>query len=154
MPELKEIAIPMAEMMKDVGFDIDLTVGEFQPIRTKYRAREMQNTIWTHRTGFWPSWRNLRVYFVSPALAGAVYMTEYPFVEDSYTTYQSSIDLDERLQLLKDMGGFMYDQSATIPMGFLFAEFGINPEVIAEYSVNNSYFGGMKGHEYTKVVRQ
>ena len=154
VPELKEIAIPMAEMMKDVGFDIDLTVGEFQPIRTKYRAREMQNTIWTHRTGFWPSWRNLRVYFVSPALAGAVYMTEYPFVEESYNTYQSSIDLDERLQLLKDMGNFMYDQNATIPLGFLFAEFGINPEVVAEYSVNNSYFGGMKGHEYTKVVRQ
>jgi ABC-type transport system substrate-binding protein len=154
VPELKEIAIPMAEMLKDVGFDIDLTVGEFAPIRSKFFAREMQNTIWTHRTGFWPSWRNLRVYFVSPALDGAVYMTEYPLVEEKYGIYQSSVDLDERLQLLKDMGNFMYEQNATIPMGFLFAEFGINPEVIAEYSVNNSYFGAMKGHEYTRVVRR
>ena len=154
VPELKEIAVPMAEMLKDVGFDIDLTVGEFAPIRSQFFAREMQNTIWTHRTGFWPSWRNLRVYFVSPALDGAVYMTEYPFVEEKFGIYQSSVDLDERLQLLKDMGDFMYDQNATIPLGFLFAEFGINPEVIAEYSVNNSYFGGMKGHEYTRVVRR
>ena len=154
VPELKEIAIPMAEMLKDVGFDIDLTVGEFAPIRSKFFAREMQNTIWTHRTGFWPSWRNLRVYFVSPALDGAVYMTEYPLVEEKYGIYQSSVDLDERLHLLKDMGDFMYEQNATIPLGFLFAEFGINPEVIAEYSVNNSYFGGMKGHEYTRVVRR
>ena len=154
VPELKEIAVPMAEMLKDVGFDIDLTVGEFAPIRSGYTAREMQNTIWTHRTGFWPSWRNLRVYFVSPALDGAAYMTEYPLVEEKYGIYQSSVDLDERLQLLKDMGAFMYEQNATIPLGFLFAEFGINPEVIAEYSVNNSYFGGMKGHEYTRVVRR
>ena len=154
VPELKEIAIPMAEMMKDVGFDVDLTVGEFAPIRSKFFAREMQNTIWTHRTGFWPSWRNLRVYFVSPALDGAVYMTEYPLVEEKYGIYQSSVDLDERLQLLKDMGEFMYEQNATVPMGFLFAEFGINPEVVAEYSVNNSYFGAMKGHEYTRVVRR
>ena len=154
VPELKEIAIPMAEMLKDVGFDIDLTVGEFAPIRSKFFAREMQNTIWTHRTGFWPSWRNLRVYFVSPALDGAVYMTEYPLVEEKYGIYQSSVDLDERLQLLKDMGNFMYEQNSTIPLGFLFAEFGINPEVIDEYSVNNSYFGAMKGHEYTRVVRR
>jgi ABC-type transport system substrate-binding protein len=154
VPELKEIAIPMAEMLKDAGFDVDLTVGEFAPIRSKFFAREMQNTIWTHRTGFWPSWRNLRVYFVSPALDGAAYMTEYPLVEEKYGIYQSSVDLDERLQLLKDMGNFMYEQNATIPMGFLFAEFGINPEVIAEYSVNNSYFGAMKGHEYTRVVRR
>ena len=55
---------------------------------------------------------------------------------------------------MKEAGQYMYEQNATIPLGFLFAEFGINPEVIAEYSVNNSYFGGMKGHEYTRVVRR
>ena len=35
----------------------------------------------------------------------------------------------------------MYEQNAAMPLGFLFAEFGINPNIIAEYSVNNSYFG-------------
>ena len=154
VPELTEIAVPMISWMEDVGFTVEAQIGEFQPIRTRYRAREMNSVIWTHRTGFWPAGRNMRVYFVSPALAGAVFMYEDPYTEDLFSRWQSSVDEAERLQLMKDAGQYMYDQNATIPLGFLFAEFGINPDVIAEYSVNNSYFGGMKGHEYTKVVRQ
>lgn len=43
----------------------------------------------------------------------------------------------------------MYDQNSTIPLDVLFADFSINPEVIAECSGNDRYFGGMKGHECT-----
>ena len=154
VPELTEIAVPMISWLEEVGFEVDAQIGEFQPIRTRYRARAMNGTLWTHRTGFWPAGRNMRVYFVSPALAGAVYMYEDPFTEDLFSRWQSSVDDEERLNLMKEAGQHMYDQNATIPLGFLFAEFGINPEVIAEYSVNNSYFGGMKGHEYTRVVRK
>ena len=154
VPELTEIAVPMISWLEDVGFTVDAQIGEFQPIRTRYKAREMNGVLWTHRTGFWPAGRNMRVYFVSPALAGAVYMYEDPFTEDLFSRWQSSVDDEERLNLMKEAGQYMYEQNATIPLGFLFAEFGINPEVIAEYSVNNSYFGGMKGHEYTKVVRK
>ena len=154
VPELTEIAVPMISWLEDVGFSVDAQIGEFQPIRTRYRAREMNSVLWTHRTGFWPAGRNMRVYFVSPALAGAVYMYEDPVTEDLFSRWQSSVDETERLNLMKEAGQYMYEQNATMPLGFLFAEFGINPEVIAEYSVNNSYFGGMKGHEYTRVVRQ
>ena len=154
VPELTEIAVPMISWMEEVGFNVDAQIGEFQPIRTRYRAREMNSVVWTHRTGFWPAGRNMRVYFVSPALAGAVFMYEDPVTEDLFSRWQSSVDETERLNLMKEAGQYMYEQNATIPLGFLFAEFGINPEVIAEYSVNNSYFGGMKGHEYTRVVRK
>ena len=154
VPELTEIAVPIISWLEDAGFQVDAQIGEFQPIRTRYRAREMNGVLWTHRTGFWPAGRNMRVYFVSPALAGAVYMYEDPQTEDLFSRWQSSVDEGERLELMKEAGQYMYDQSATMPLGFLFAEFGINPEVIASYSVNNSYFGGMKGHEYTEVVRQ
>ena len=154
VPELTEIAVPMISWLEDVGFNVDAQIGEFQPIRTRYKAREMNGVLWTHRTGFWPAGRNMRVYFVSPARAGAVYMFEDPYTEDLFERWSTSVDEAERLQLMKDAGQFMYDQNATMPLGFLFAEFGINPEVIAEYSVNNSYFGGMKGHEYTQVVRK
>ncbi len=153
VPELTEIAVPMISWLEEVGFNVDAQIGEFQPIRTRYKAREMNGVLWTHRTGFWPAGRNMRVYFVSPTLAGAVYMYEDPHTEDLFSKWQSSVDDEERLNLMKEAGQYMYEQNATIPLGFLFAEFGINPNVIAEYSVNNSYFGGMKGHEYTKVVR-
>ncbi|CAI7998156.1 Periplasmic dipeptide transport protein [Geodia barretti] len=153
VPELTEVAVPMISWLEEVGFTVDAQIGEFQPIRTRYKAREMNGVLWTHRTGFWPAGRNMRVYFVSPTLAGAVYMYEDPYTEDLFSKWQSSVDDEERLNLMKDAGQYMYEQNATIPLGFLFAEFGINPNVIAEYSVNNSYFGGMKGHEYTKVVR-
>ncbi len=154
VPELTDIAVPMVQWLKEVGFEVDAQIGEFQPIRTRYKAREMNGVLWTHRTGFWPAGRNMRVYFVSPALAGAVYMFEDPHIEDLFGQWQNSVDETERLALMKQQGEYMYEQNATMPLGFLFAEFGINPKVIAEYSVNNSYFGGMKGHEYTKVVRQ
>ena len=154
VPELTEIAVPIISWLEEVGFDVDRQIGEFQPIRTRYRAREMNGVLWTHRTGFWPAGRNMRIYFVSPTLAGAVYMFEDPNTEDLFGRWQSSVDEAERLELMQEAGQYLYDQNATIPLGFLFAEFGINPEVIASYSVNNSYFGGMKGHEYTQVVRR
>ncbi len=154
VPELTEIAVPMISWLEDAGFNVDAQIGEFQPIRTRYRAREMNSVLWTHRTGFWPAGRNMRVYFVSPALAGAVFMYEDPHTEDLFSRWQSSVDETERLNLMKEAGQYMYEQNATMPLGFLFAEFGINPDVIASYSVNNSYFGGMKGHEYTQVVRR
>ena len=154
VPELTEIAVPIISWMEEVGFQVDAQIGEFQPIRTRYKAREMNGVLWTHRTGFWPAGRNMRAYFVSPALDGGVYMLEDPHTEDLFDRWQNSVDEEERLNLMKSAGQYMYEQSATMPLGFLFAEFGINPNVIAEYSVNNSYFGGMKGHEYTKVVRK
>ena len=154
VPELTEIAVPIISWLEEVGFQVDAQIGEFQPIRTRYKAREMNSTLWTHRTGFWPAGRNVRVYFVSPNQQGAVYMFEDPYVEEQYDKWKSSVNTAEREQLMREVGQFMYEQNATMPLGFLFAEFGINPEVIAGYSVNNSYFGGMKGHEYTKVVRR
>jgi ABC-type transport system substrate-binding protein len=154
VPELTEIAVPIISWMEEVGFEVDAQIGEFQPIRTRYQAREMQSTLWTHRTGFWPAGRNMLVYFVSPNLDGPVNMFEDPYIEDLFSQWRSSVDEVERLDLMKQQGEYMYAQNATMPLGFLLAEFGINPEVIAEYSVNNSYFGGMKGHEYTKVVRR
>ena len=153
VPELTEIAVPIISWLEAVGFSVDSQIGEFQPIRTRYRAREMNSTLWTHRTGFWPSGRNVRVYFVSPNQQGSVFMYEDPYVEQEYDRWKSSVSADEREQIMREVGQFMYEQNATMPLGFLFAEFGINPNVIAEYSVNNSYFGGMKGHEYTRVVR-
>ena len=154
VPELTEIAVPVISWLEEVGFQVDARIGEFQPIRTRYKAREMNSVLWTHRTGFWPSGRNMRAYFVSPALDGPVSMFEDPYTEDLFDRWQTSVDEAERLELMKQAGQYMYEQSATMPFGFLFAEFGINPNVIAEYSVNNSYYGGMKGHEYTRVVRQ
>ena len=154
VPELTEIAVPIISWLAEVGFQIDAQIGEFQPIRTRYRAREMNGVLWTHRTGFWPAGRNMRAYFVSPALDGPVSMFENPHTEDLFGRWQVSVDEAERQELMKESGTYMYEQNATMPLGFLFAEFGINPNVIADYSVNNSYFGGMKGHEYTKVVRK
>ncbi|MCE2500553.1 MAG: ABC transporter substrate-binding protein [Dehalococcoidia bacterium] len=154
VPELTEIAVPIISWLEEVGFEVDAQIGEFQPIRTRYKAREMNSTLWTHRTGFWPSGRNVRVYFVSPNQQGSVFMFEDPYVEEQYDTWKKSVNAEEREQIMQEVGQFMYEQNATMPLGFLFAEFGINPEVIAGYSVNNSYFGGMKGHEYTRVVRQ
>ena len=154
VPELTEIAVPIISWLGEVGFQIDAQIGEFQPIRTRYRAREMNGVLWTHRTGFWPAGRNMRAYFVSPALDGPVSMFENPHTEDLFGRWQVSVDEAERQELMKESGTYMYEQNATMPLGFLFAEFGIDPNVIAEYSVNNSYFGGMKGHEYTKVVRK
>ena len=154
VPELTEIAVPIISWLEEVGFTVDAQLGEFQPIRTRYRAREMNGTLWTHRTGFWPSGRNVRVYFVSPQQQGSVFMYEDPYVESSYDRWKQSVSPDERENLMREVGQYLYEQNATIPLGFLFAEFGINPQVIAGYSVNNSYFGGMKGHEYTRVVRR
>ena len=129
VPELTEIAVPIISWLEAVGFQVDAQIGEFQPIRTRYKAREMNGVLWTHRTGFWPAGRNMRAYFVSPALDGGVFMLEDPVTEALFDQWQNSVDERERLDLMRQAGQYMYEQSATMPLGFLFAEFGINPEV-------------------------
>ena len=46
VPELTEIAVPMISWLEDVGFTVDAQIGEFQPIRTRYKAREMNGVLW------------------------------------------------------------------------------------------------------------
>ena len=154
VPESTEITVPMISCLEDVGFTVDAKIVVFQRIRTRYRAREMNGTLWTHRTGFWPAGPNMRVYFASPALSGAVYMFEDPYTESLFNSWQSNTNENEPINLMRQQGQYLYEQSATIPLGFIFGEFGVNPQVVAYYSVNNSYFGAMKGREYTKAVRR
>ena len=118
VPELTEIAVPIISWLEEVGFTVDAQLGEFQPIRTRYRAREMNGTLWTHRTGFWPSGRNVRVYFVSPQQQGSVFMYEDPYVESSYDRWKQSVSPDERENLMREVGQYLYEQNATIPLGF------------------------------------
>ena len=120
VPELTEIAVPMISWLEEVGFDVDAQIGEFQPIRTRYKAREMNGVLWTHPHGLLACGSQYARLLRQPRLAGAVYMYEDPYTEDLFSKWQSSVDEAERLQLMKDAGHYMYDQSATMPLGFLF----------------------------------
>lgn len=154
VPELPDMGLAAAQMLEAVGFNVELQVGEFAPIRSAFRARELQNTLWTHRTGFWPGWRNIPVYFTSPEAEGIVFMYENPETDAMYNRFLNSVDVDERRQLMTDIGNILYDDYGTIPMVYLYGEYAMNPEVVVDYRVNNSYFGALKGHEYTKAVRK
>ena len=154
VPELPDMGLAAAQMLEAVGFNVELQVGEFAPIRSAFRARELQNTLWTHRTGFWPGWRNIPVYFTSPKAEGIVFMYENPETDAMYNRFLNSVDVEQRRQLMTDIGNILYDDYGTIPMVYLYGEYAMNPEVVVDYKVNNSYFGALKGHEYTKAVRK
>ncbi len=154
VPELPDMGLAAAQMLEAVGFNVELQVGEFAPIRSAFRARELQNTLWTHRTGFWPGWRNIPVYFTSPKAEGIVFMYENPVTDDMYNRFLNSVDVEERRQIMTDIGNILYEDYGTIPMVYLYGEYAMNPEVVVDYKVNNSYFGALKGHEYTKAIRK
>ena len=154
VPELPDMGLAAAQMLEAVGFTVELQVGEFAPIRSAFRARALQNTLWTHRTGFWPGWRNIPVYYTSPKAEGIVFMYENPVTDELYNRFINSIDVVERRQLMTEIGDIIYNDYGTIPLVYLYGEYAINPEVVVDYKVNNSYFGALKGHEYTKAVRK
>ena len=81
-------------------------------------------------------------------------MYENPVTDELYNRFANSIDVMERRQLMTEIGDIIYNDYGTIPLVYLYGEYAINPEVVVDYKVNNSYFGALKGHEYTKAVRK
>ncbi len=155
-PEMPELAEALATMWKPIGVNVKIVDSEFAVIRSRYQASKMTATdAWTMRSSAEPSFRGVDFWFTSPGVGGGGgWAFEDPFVNERWTKFVNSIDPAQRRQLQTDIGQYLYDNYASIPILGLSGLAGINPKLIVEYKCNTEALGPTRCHEYTKAVRK
>ena len=90
----------------------------------------------------------VRIFYTNE---GTVWGFAHPFVNETYQCLKTSADLAERDECAREIGNFLYDNYADIPMFHLKADVTVNPEYITDYvwpgltSVGVSHFHAIKG---------
>ncbi len=155
-PEMPELAEALATMWKQIGVTVKIVDSEFGVIRPRYQASKMTATdAWTMRSSAEPSFRGVDFWFTSPGVGGGGgWAFEDPSINERWTKFVQSSDPVERRQLQTDIGQFLYDNYASIPLLGLSGLAGINPKQIVEYKCNTEALGPTRCHEYTQAVRK
>ena len=75
----------------------------------------------------------IRVIYASKSQGGPVNFFESEFIDQKYQELISTVDLDTRDRILREVGQNLFDEYATLPMFTISSEFVVNPAVVAEY---------------------
>ncbi len=155
-PEMPEVAEAVATMWKGIGVKVKIVETEFAGLRERYRTRAWTGTQgFTMRGGLQPGFRNIDGWFTSPGVGGGVvFAFEDPLLDEKWKRFARSLDFDERIQLLREMSDFVYQQYSVVPLLWLGALAGVDPDVVAEYKSNMFVFGPARHHEYTQAVQK
>ena len=143
-------------MWKQIGVDVKIVDSEFSKLRERYRGRSWTgNQAWTQRAAGDPAFWNFDAFFTSPGVGGGVvFAFNDPFIDERWKQFVGSIDPLVRQRALQDIGDFVYNNYATVPLLWLGGLAGIDPKVVAEYKCDTEGSGPAKCHEYTKAVRK
>ncbi len=147
-PELPDVAEAITGMWETIGINVDLQVVQADVLRSQQTARSWTGSV------------NLVRYSLDPiSMAVSFLWREAPrsFIEHESLTewkkaYDRSLDPDFRFRESQRLGDWFHNEHVTAPLLWLFAEVGINPNVVADYGVNMLHFGPVRYHEYTKAV--
>jgi ABC-type transport system substrate-binding protein len=158
VPEAGDITEAFANMLKDVGITAKLQKVEFgTAILAKQRARDLGRTIFLSRLGYGgdPAGSSANAWCFPMSLAAGgcgVNWWEYEELEDPYVKLVGTIDQNERIKIIQEIGDWMYNNHIIFPLHFIFAEYAYDPGVISEYEAARIHFGPTVFVEYAKPV--
>ena len=148
-PELHDVIEATAVMWADVGVELEIEKIDFAVWVDRLRKH-----LWSNHV---IAIRNLPIRTVQQGIhtfymkGGVVWGFAHPFVTEKYECLKTSADPAERDQCARDIGNFLYDNYADIPMFMIPADVTVNPEYIEDYlwpgltSAGVSHFHAIKG---------
>ncbi|HEY4201608.1 MAG TPA: ABC transporter substrate-binding protein [Devosiaceae bacterium] len=148
-PEVPTVVEAMGIYFTNIGLRPNLVQMEVADQNNRQRAADFYNTLYSNRQSIKPLFQAME-YFWSK---GIYHFFEDKFIEDKMATFSNSVDPAEREQIIKDIGQFLYDSYASLPIVYINAEVGVDPTVVAEYKADIGAFGASVGHEYTKAAK-
>jgi len=148
VPELPDVAEAITQWWTDIGINVNLNVIESGQVRARQNDRDWTGSV------------NLVRYSIDPislSISFAWFENRRGFIEHQFVTdwkrkYDQIIDADTRFKMGQDLGDFFHNENVTMPLLWLFAEVGVNPNVVESYEVSQLHFGPVRYHEYTKAV--
>ena len=70
---------------------------------------------------------------------GPVHFFESTFIDQKYEQYTATADPQEQDQLLREIGNYVFEEYATLPLFWLHTEFVVNPKVVADYKTSGIF---------------
>jgi len=149
LPEIIDIGQALALDWEAVGLKPKLVEIDFPRVREQYRTKSIHGAVWALR-GSDSGLNILRIF--NKAKDSVVYTYEHPYIEERLEALGKTVDKVERARLLREIGEHKFNEFAEMPLFWLFAEAGVNPKYIAEYTFPGSITGFFTHLEYIKLA--
>ncbi len=150
LPEIVDIGQALALDWEAIGLKPKLVEIDFPRVREQYRTKSIHGAVWPLRGS--PHALNLLRIF-NKAKDSVVYAYDHPYIEERLEALGKVVDKAERARLLREIGDHKFNEFADMPLFWLFAEAGVNPKYISEYTFPGSITGFFTHLEYIKLAQ-
>jgi len=147
LPELMQVGEVIANYWREIGVDVKLEEREFAWWRDKFWKEQLHGLAWTDATLRFEDREIVRIIYYSK---GPVHFFESTFIDQKYEQYTAIADPQEQDQLLREIGNYVFEEYATLPLFWLHTEFVVNPKVVADYKTSGIF--PPRHLEYIKAV--
>ena len=140
-PESADFMQALDVYLRDVGIELELEEWEFSNYFSSWTNKEPE------AFGLWISPPSFKTVFAQMSLfnrsSGIAHWYETEELDALFAKLSTTVDLDERDRIQREMGNILYDEYAYMPFFYIFIEFVANPSII-----DNWEFPGSDGANY------
>jgi peptide/nickel transport system substrate-binding protein len=136
LPELMEIGDVIANYWREIGVEVKLEEREFVWWREKFLKEQLHGLAWTDATLRFEDRDMIRVIYYSK---GPVHFFEDALIDQKYDQLVAAAEPQEQQQILRQVGDKLFEEYATLPLFWLYPEFVVNPQVVADYHTSGIF---------------
>ena len=156
LSEGPEISETIAQYWRDIGVIVDLNEIEYAEMLSMGRAWELQRHARLEMHGFFSYemslTNNLKVSATEDRARGGMFAHEV--TDGLVREIEVTVDPQVRLELFKELGDFLYDQSAILPLYWVLPVAAYDSGVIEKYESDFSNQGPTRHWEYAELVKK
>ena len=156
LSEGPEISETIAQYWRDVGVIVDLREIEYAEMLSMGRTWDLQRHARLEMHGFFSYEMsltlNLKVTATEDRARGGMFAHEV--TNDLVLEIEQTVDPAKRLELFREMGDFLYDQRAILPLYWVLPVAAYDDGIIAKYESDFSNQGPTRHWEYAELVKQ
>jgi ABC-type transport system substrate-binding protein len=149
LPEQVDIGQAIALDFQAVGLKPKLVEIDFPRVREQYRTKTIHGALWPGRNAL-RALETARI--LNKAKDSVVYAYEHPYIEERLEALNKVVDRGERARLLREIGDHKFNEFASMPLFFLYADAVVNPKYVAEYVFPGVITGFFTHLEYIKLA--
>ena len=151
-PDLELLGEVLGDMLGSVGVKVALKQLDLATLVGNYRNKEMSGSSWGARIRIRQTSEAIRVMNYSGP-TGALFGYEDPKIDKLYEQLVQEIDPSVREERLREIGDIKFRNFAEIPLFWVPAAVGLNPEVVKDYVFPGTISGQISHLEYMEAAQ-
>jgi ABC-type transport system substrate-binding protein len=142
------VAEAVANYWQAIGVDVKLEQVDQAAHISQMRGMTTKGKAWVQQAVYRPPWNRIQI-FNTPT--GVVHGFESEFLDRKWGELGKTVERDKFVQIQQEMIDHLVDEYAHFPLVWVFAEFMINPKVVADFTTAG--ITGASHLEYVKAAR-